>query len=135
MTEVLYKRAQTTASIWEQDEEQEVQDEEQEVQKEIAVDSEDVNEQEFDEGFFLGAEIEDEIVPEIRSYGHLLSKVRAIVKFFKYDLKNEFLQNKIKEINERNGNPAMPVKLTLDVRTRWNSLISMLDAFLKVNTR
>ena len=86
----------------------------------------------LNEGFFLHKEIVDKFLPEMKTYHNLIAKVRKIVKFFRYDLKNEFLQLKILDIQTRNLAPPRPVKLTLDVRIRWNSIISMLDKFLKV---
>ena len=50
---------------------------------------------EYDEGLFLNIEICDEMVPEMGNYHGVLSKVRKIVKFFRYDLKNEVLQSRM----------------------------------------
>ena len=92
----------------------------------------DQGEAEYDEGLFLYLEISDEMLPEMVNYNGLLSKVRKIVKFFRYDLKNEILQSRIEDLQKASGVPVKSVKLTLDVRTRWNSVISMLNSFLKV---
>jgi hypothetical protein len=44
----------------------------------------------------------------------------------------EYLQERVKRIQVEKGMQAKEVMLTLDVRTRWNSIISMLDSVFKV---
>jgi hypothetical protein len=45
----------------------------------------------------------------------------------------EYLQGEVKKIQLQRGESVKEVVLTLDVKTRWNSIISMLDSVLKVN--
>jgi hypothetical protein len=44
----------------------------------------------------------------------------------------EYLQELIKKIQLETGEPVKEVTLILDVKTRWNSVIGMLDNVLKV---
>jgi hypothetical protein len=44
----------------------------------------------------------------------------------------EYLQERVKRIQVEKGQQVKEVTLTLDVRTRWNSIISMLDNVFKV---
>lgn len=61
------------------------------------------------------------------NYRELIEKIRKIVKIFrKSPLKNEKLQDFIK------GEYGKEMKLLLDCKTRWNSLLTMLERFLKV---
>ncbi len=44
----------------------------------------------------------------------------------------EYLQELIKKIQLKTGEPVKEVTLILDVKTRWNSVIGMLGNVLKV---
>ncbi len=46
----------------------------------------------------------------------------------------EVLQDKIKKLQEEKGKPITEVALALDVSTRWNSIIKMLDSLFKVES-
>ena len=71
----------------------------------------------------------DDYQPEINdNYKNLIDKVRKIAKLFrKSPLKNDFLQDYVKEIN--NG---QPLNLILDTKTRWNSMLHMLERAYKL---
>ena len=57
----------------------------------------------------------------------LVNKIRKIVKNFKrFPLKNEILQRYVKEIYP-NG-----LNLILDCKTRWSSLLNMLERIIKI---
>ncbi len=45
----------------------------------------------------------------------------------------EYLQGAVKKIQVEKGECVKEVVLTLDVKTRWNSTIAMLDSVFKVN--
>lgn len=44
----------------------------------------------------------------------------------------EYLQGEVKKDQVAKGEQAKEIVLTLDVKTRWNSMISMLDSVFKV---
>jgi len=44
----------------------------------------------------------------------------------------EFLQGEVKKIKQEKGEKFEEVVLVLDVKTRWNSLLAMLDSVFKV---
>ena len=69
----------------------------------------------------------DLIIPILKHHLNLvISKVRRITKMFrKSPTKNDILQNYVKEI--RNGKE---LKLIIDCKTRWNSLLTMIERFL-----
>jgi hypothetical protein len=46
----------------------------------------------------------------------------------------EVLQDKIKKLQEEKGKPITEVALALDVSTRWNLIIKMLDSLFKVES-
>ena len=57
----------------------------------------------------------------------VITKVRKIVKLFqKSPVKNDVLQEEIKKQHGKE------VSLILDCRTRWNSILSIIQQFLKV---
>jgi hypothetical protein len=45
----------------------------------------------------------------------------------------EYLQDEVKKLQVANGEPVREVALALDVKTRWNSMIAMLESVFKVN--
>lgn len=47
-------------------------------------------------------------------------------------LRMEILQDRVQKLQKENGQRVMEVTLILDVKTRWNSMIAMLDSFFKV---
>ena len=67
--------------------------------------------------------------PEIRNdYNILINKVRKICKTFrKSPLKNDCLQSEVKKMNNN-----LTLNLILDTKTRWNSLLHMLERALKL---
>lgn len=91
---------------------------------------------ETEENSFLGTmEINDRICDdhenniETVNVSEAISKVRKIVKLIrKSPLKNETLQNYVK--SEYNREKV----LILDSKTRWNSLLAMLDRFLEIKS-
>jgi hypothetical protein len=46
----------------------------------------------------------------------------------------EYLQQTVSRIQAEKGEKVQEVVLVLDVRTRWNSMIAMLDSFFKVKS-
>ena len=80
---------------------------------------------EFSEGFLLDRDVEDSILPDLtEEYGTLLQKVRAVVKFFRSSPKrNDFLLDQLRK------SLGHEITLCLDVKTRWNSIITMLESF------
>ena len=73
-----------------------------------------------------GTQQEDSPMLKHDIYG-IVNRVRKIVKFFKRSpLKNEILQNYAKE-KHPNG-----LQLILDCKTRWSSLLYMLERFVKL---
>ncbi|XP_065659760.1 uncharacterized protein LOC136083825 [Hydra vulgaris] len=78
---------------------------------------------------FLGAAMDENIpIPKVKVHlESVITKVRKIVKLFqKSPVENDVLQE---EIKKKHGKE---VSLILDCRTRWNSLLSMIQQFLKV---
>ncbi|XP_065665757.1 uncharacterized protein LOC136087194 [Hydra vulgaris] len=78
---------------------------------------------------FLGAAMDENIpIPKVKVHlQSVITKVRKIVKLFrKSPVKNDVLQEEIKKEHGKE------VSLILDSRTRWNSLLSMIQQFLKV---
>ena len=51
----------------------------------------------------------------------------------KSPLKMEYLQERIKKVQQEKGLKQVEQNLILDVKTRWNSLIGMLDSVLRVS--
>lgn len=93
------------------------------VNEKIASDESNEND-EFDENNDVEMMAED-LVYEM-DYPELLKKVRKIVKFFKYSpVRNHVLQSKIQCEHGRE------IQLLLDVKTRWNSIPSMLRPLIK----
>jgi hypothetical protein len=43
-------------------------------------------------------------------------------------LKTEYLQDQVKKIQKEKGEKQVEKALVLDVRTRWNSMVAMLDS-------
>ena len=80
----------------------------------------------FDERYMISAAPEDEILDMIEDFAGSVGTTREVSKFFKYDRRNQILQE---EIMKHPG--AKEVKLQLDVPTRWNSLNKMIGAILK----
>ena len=73
-----------------------------------------------------GTQQEDSLMLKHDMLG-IVNRVRRIVKFFKLSpLKNEILQNYSKE-KHPNG-----LQLILDCKTRWSSLLYMLERFVKL---
>jgi hypothetical protein len=58
---------------------------------------------------------------------YFLSKFRNSV------LRMEYLQDEVKKLQVANGEPVREVALALDAKTRWNSMIAMLESVFKVN--
>ncbi len=52
--------------------------------------------------------------------------------FRKAPLRQNSLQEQVTEIQKERGESARDATLTIDVRTRWNSMIAMLDSVFKV---
>jgi hypothetical protein len=46
----------------------------------------------------------------------------------------EYLRDRVKKMQQEKGELVREVNLTLDIKTRWNSVISMLDSVLKVDS-
>lgn len=46
----------------------------------------------------------------------------------------EYLQGEVKKTQLANGESVKEMELKLDVKTRWNSMIAMLDSVFKVNS-
>ena len=44
----------------------------------------------------------------------------------------EYLQDRVKKVQQEKGLPVKEITLHMDVKTRWNSIITMLDSILKV---
>ncbi|GBM61783.1 hypothetical protein AVEN_18342-1 [Araneus ventricosus] len=66
----------------------------------------------------------DEVIPR---YNDLLHKVRKVVKLFKRSTKYDmYLQKYVKE------DTGKELSLILDCRTRWNSLLAMMERFHKL---
>ena len=67
-------------------------------------------------------------IPKVKiHFQPVISKVRKIVKLFrKSPIKNDILQEEVKK------QLGKEVSLILDCRTRWNSLFSMIQQFLKI---
>ena len=58
---------------------------------------------------------------------HIVNKVRLVAKLFKRSpLKNEILQSYVKE-KHSNG-----LQLILDCKTRWSSLLNMLERIVEI---
>lgn len=96
---------------------------------EIEVDSnerDDDNSEDETVPFYLEEEegIPNNLIPAVQSG---LEKIRKIIrKFRKSPVKNDFLQKKLQEIYGKEK------ELVLDVKTRWNSLITMVKRYLEV---
>ena len=79
---------------------------------------------------FIDDEINESIsLPKVKvHFQSVIIKVWKIVKLFrKSPVKNDMLQEKVKKHHGRE------VALILDCRTRWNSLLAMIQQFLKIN--
>ena len=79
---------------------------------------------------FIDDEINESIsLPKVKNhFQSVIIKVRKIVKLFrKSPVKNDVLQEEVKKHHGRE------VALILDCRTRWNSLLAMIQQFLKIN--
>lgn len=90
---------------------------------------ESVSEYEFDsdnDEFMVYIEsIEDEIIHQ--DYGPIISKVRKIINLFKRSsVKNDILQKYV--VSDFNKE----ISLDIDCKTRWSSLLMMLEKFLKL---
>lgn len=82
----------------------------------------DEDERELNEGFRIEDEVENEISHETMK--PLVNKVRKVVKMFKRSpLKNEALQKYVQ------ADFRIELKLILDTKTRWNSLLDMIQRF------
>jgi hypothetical protein len=46
--------------------------------------------------------------------------------------RNDMLQDQLKKLQNQQGLVGKEVALALDIKTRWNSIITMLDSFFKV---
>lgn len=86
------------------------------------------------ENFILQENPDDDVLPDLtHKYQPLITNIREIVKFFRNSpLRMEYLQESQKKVQEEKREPAKEVNLVLDVRTRWNSIIAMLDSVFKV---
>ena len=94
-----------------------------EIEEPIIIDEDPNEEDNFDEptDFELINENHNEI-----DYHEILKKSRKIVKFFKHSpVRNHVLQTKIKQIHSRE------IEMHLDVKTRWNSIPTMLEPLIK----
>ena len=79
---------------------------------------------------FIDDKINESIsLPKVKvNFQYVIIKVRKIVKLFrKSPVKNYVLQEEVKKHHGRE------VALILDCRTRWNSLLAMIQQFLKIN--
>jgi hypothetical protein len=47
-------------------------------------------------------------------------------------LRMEIRQDLVQKLQKERGQQIKEVTLNLDIKTRWNSMIAMLDSFLKV---
>jgi hypothetical protein len=62
-----------------------------------------------------------------------VTKARRAVKTIKKSpLKNDFLQDLVKKWQKKNGTKEQPLNLQLDCKTRWSSLPTMLESFLRI---
>ena len=79
---------------------------------------------------FIDDEISESIsLPKVKvHFQSVIIKVRKIVKLFrKSPVKNDVLQDEVKKHH------GLEVALILDCRTRWNSLLTIIQQFLKIN--
>ena len=92
-------------------------------------DEDDINEAMGEECFLIEC-VEDSFLPDLtKTFKSLLQNVRKIVRYFrKSPQKNDSLQEQLKKAGKE-------VQLQMDVKTRWNSIITMLDSFLKVHLK
>jgi len=71
---------------------------------------------------------EDEYVSEALTIAEILNKVRGIVNFFNSPVRNDILQKKVESVI------GHELKLKHDVKHRWNSISTMLETLLKLQT-
>jgi hypothetical protein len=91
-------------------------------------DDSDGSDDENSTGFLGNATNESILIPKVKIHLQLvISKIRKIVKLFrKSPIKNDILQEEVKK------QLGKEVSLILDCQTRWNSLLSMIQQFLKI---
>ena len=89
--------------------------------------NETVDEMEDSDGLtMVGSEQENALMLNL-DISHIVNKVRLVAKLFKRSpLKNEILQNYVKE-KHSNG-----LQLILDCKTRWSSLLNMLERIVEI---
>jgi hypothetical protein len=63
------------------------------------------------------------------------SFIKFILNVRNSPLRNDILQEMIKKKQAEMGLPVAEVSLLLDVRTRWNSILVMVDSFFKVRAK
>jgi hypothetical protein len=69
----------------------------------------------------------------IEKYRAAVKKVRNAVRMIrKSPMKNDFLQDAVKKWQKANGKKEISLCLHLDCKTRWSSLVTMLDSFLRI---
>ncbi len=86
------------------------------------------------ENFYLEEYPVDDLLPDLSfTYKAIIDNVREIIKSFrKSPLRMEYLQDCVRKLQTEKGLQIREVTLTLDIKTRWNSMISMLESFFKV---
>lgn len=131
VTDVLYEKKKTNkntpspeleAEDETEEESEDESDEEDEEETEEDNDWEEVGELDYDINYV------EEVVLADADVSRVIKKLRKIVKMFRRSsLKNDILQKYVKETeNKEKG-------LILDVKTRWNSLVDMLERFISLH--
>ena len=140
MTDVLYKKTslagqpvpvpdreekeddQDVSLQMEEDDEEVLDSDSDQEEEEMTVD------EDLDERFILVEDINDEIVPDIKEdFKQLLNKTRKLIKYFRsYPSRRDVLQEAYDAVQKEMEQEQKGVTLTLDVCTRWNSIIAML---------
>jgi hypothetical protein len=111
--------------------------------QEVHMDDDDKNNDDVDEleeeilmgeNFYLEEYPVDDLLPDLSfTYKAIIDNVREIIKSFrKSPLRMEYLQDCVRKLQTEKGLQIREVTLTLDIKTRWNSMISMLESFFKV---
>lgn len=91
----------------------------------------DVEDEEFDEVFTVNEDYDElqVVVKEFSNLAKLLDAVRKVVKLFRKS-PTKMEDHFVKHLREEGMNPDL--SLLLDCPTRWNSMLTMVERFLKV---